>query len=491
MNGIIHRFSPVVGVALGIGSVLLSNWLAAPDGTELPFTLIVVLAVALAGLGLGLWAAFATYLAGAVTLVVVILGEPAGSRLQYSDVVRLIAFAVGSAAIVYLTWRADVARETASRALATSREAEALAEGQHRAVEQTREELDQALEQAERERARLQEVAEAIPEPLIVYDPSLRGTFGNRAALQLFGRSFVERPIDEWGRMTDPRDEHGVPLERGDWPQVVAQTHAVQRRLVLRIPMSGKDVIVDVEGTPIPGGGAVLLLRDVGKEEDERRRLSRFASFVAHELRNPLAVAKARIELALRDADHLHSQRDARALAPSSRSTPRSAFSSGSSSTRARTAGSVEAVREPFELSARRSARRSSGCVRPGRSARSQVSLPPGMRVIGDRQLTELAITNLLTNANRYSEAEAPIHVEVERGRPRDPARARRRPGRRRRCGAAAVPSTAWPPAVGSAWVVPRARVDGGDGRIGQPRAAAPAGGLRAALAIGDREPLG
>ena len=65
--------------------------------------------------------------------------------------------------------------------------------------------------------------------------------------------------------------------------------------------MSGRDVIADTEGTPIPGGGAVLLLRDIGKEEDERRRLSRFASFVAHELRNPLAVAKARIELAQRD----------------------------------------------------------------------------------------------------------------------------------------------------------------------------------------------
>jgi signal transduction histidine kinase len=64
--------------------------------------------------------------------------------------------------------------------------------------------------------------------------------------------------------------------------------------------MSGRDLLVDVEGTPIPDGGCVLLLRDVGKEVDERRRLSRFASFVAHELRNPLAVAKARIELANR-----------------------------------------------------------------------------------------------------------------------------------------------------------------------------------------------
>ena len=63
-----------------------------------------------------------------------------------------------------------------------------------------------------RERARLEEVAESIPEPLIVYDDMQRGTYGNRAAMRLFGRSFVERSVDEWGRMTDPRDDHGMEL---------------------------------------------------------------------------------------------------------------------------------------------------------------------------------------------------------------------------------------------------------------------------------------
>ena len=183
---------------------------------------------------------------------------------------------------------------------------------------------------------------------------------------------------------------------------------------MLRIPMSGKDVIVDVEGTPIPGGGAVLLLRDVGKEEDARRRLSRFASFVAHELRNPLAVAKARIELALRDAtistrSATHATRALESVDSAIGILERLELYS-----RADT-GSVEAVREPFELSPALGAAierfRATGAERE-----VQVSLQPGVRVLGDRQLTELAITNLLTNANRYSAAEAPIHVEVDAG---------------------------------------------------------------------------
>lgn len=412
---LLRRSSPVlVGAALGVGSVLLGNWLAAPDGTELPFTIIIVLAVALAGLGLGVRAALACAITGAVTLAVVVAGEPAASRIGYSDFVRIAAFAIGSAAIVFLSWRADVARTVGARALAASRDAEAAAGAQRGAVEQAREELNRALDQAERERARLEEVAEAIPEPLIVYDASARGTYGNRAALRLFGRSFVERPIDEWGRMTDPRDEHGAALERDDWPQVVAQAQPVQRRLILRIPMSGRDVIVDVEGMPIPGGGAVLLMRDVGKEEDARRRLSRFASFVAHELRNPLAVAKARIELSLRDAtissrSATHAQRALESVDSAIGILERLELYS-----RADT-GSVEAVREPFELAPALGA-----AIERFRAAGTDrevlVSLAPGVRVIGDRQLSELAITNLLTNANRYSTPDAPIHVEVEAG---------------------------------------------------------------------------
>jgi signal transduction histidine kinase len=47
-----------------------------------------------------------------------------------------------------------------------------------------------------------------------------------------------------------------------------------------------------------------------------------------------------------------------------------------------------------------------------------QVSLTASVRVVGDRQLAEQAITNLLTNADRYAEPATPIHVEVSDGDP-------------------------------------------------------------------------
>jgi signal transduction histidine kinase len=405
---------PLLGALIGTVAALFAIYLGTIDQLVLPYTVIVVLAVALSGLALGSVAAAAAFVAGAAGLVVHAILDQHGTELMFSDVVRIIAFLIGCPAIVYLVHRAEVARRDAARVLAASREATSTASAHGAALEAARQELDAALGSAERERARLEEVAEAIPEPLIVYDDALQGTYGNRAALRLFGRSFVERPMDEWARVTEPRDAQGRQLSRDEWPQVVAQSAPYRGRVLLRIPMSGRDMLVDVEGTPIPGGGAVLLLRDVGQEEDARRRLSRFASFVAHELRNPLAVAKARIELALRDTTApqrtlTHATRALESVDAAIGILERLELYSRADS------GSVEAAREPFELGpaivAAIERLRTEGSTR--QVLRSGVE---DVRVLGDRQLAEQVITNLLTNANRYSTPGTPIHLEVDVG---------------------------------------------------------------------------
>ena len=129
---------------------------------------------------------------------------------------------------------------------------------------------------------------------------------------------------------------------------MAAQTRALRRRMTVRLPMSGRDLLIDVEGTPIPGGGAVLLLRDVGREEDERRRLSHFASFVAHELRNPLAVARARIELSQREAQIPERSTTHGARALESVEAAIAVLERLEMYSRAES-GVVEAVNEPFE----------------------------------------------------------------------------------------------------------------------------------------------
>jgi signal transduction histidine kinase len=404
----------LAGAAIGLSTAVGGAFIAGPELRGLPYTVLLVLAVALVGLVLGARAATWAYAAGVIVVVVTVLGAGLDVDLRLSDVVRLAAFILGTPIVVFLVHRTELARREAAEALRLSHAAEAAAAEERQRLEVARREVDAALVGAERERARLEEVAEAIPEPLVVYDDALRGTYGNRAALRLFGRAFVERPLEEWARASDPRDERGRPLPREEWPQVVAQREALRRRLILRVPMSGRDVLVDVEGTPIPGGGAVLLLRDVGKEEEDRRRLSRFASFVAHELRNPLAVAKARIELAQRDP----------ALSERATGHSRRALESVDAAigilerlelySRADT-GSIEASRERFDLRPALGAAIERLRAR-GSEREVHVAMPSRVSVVGDRPLTEQAITNLLTNADRYSTPGRPIHVEVSDG---------------------------------------------------------------------------
>jgi signal transduction histidine kinase len=402
----------LIGAALGAGTALLAALLAAMEPDRLPYTIFLVLAIGLLGLMLGFVAALWAFIAGTIVIVVIALTQP--GAWMVSDIVRLAAYAAGSPAILYLVHRAERDRRLAGIALAASDAARRQADAERERLDGARRAVDEALGAAERERARLEEVAEAIQEPLIVYDDQLRGAYGNRAALRLFGRSFVERPLDDWARATDPRDASGARLERDEWPQIMAQREPFRRRLLLRIPMSGRDVMVDTEGTPIPGGGAVLLLRDVGKEEDERRRLSRFASFVAHELRNPLAVAKARIELARRDPALAgraagHTLKALESVDAAIGILERLELYSRADS------GHVEARREAFALGPAVAAAIERLRAR-GSDRQVLTDVADGIMVLGDRPLSEQAITNLLTNADRYSRPGSAIHVEVVDG---------------------------------------------------------------------------
>jgi signal transduction histidine kinase len=398
-----------------MGLALLGILLAGSEGRHLPYTILLVLAIGIVGLALGGLAALSTWIIGSATVIVAVVLQPGGVQsLTSGDFIRFGAFLFVSPVLVYLVNRAETARHEAADALAASRATEARLEAERERLAAAGRIIENARAAAERDRARLEEVAEAIPEPLIVYDDAARGTYGNRAALRLFGRSFVERSVDEWGRSTEPRDEHGEPIPRDEWPQLVAQARPVRRRVVLRIPMSGREVMVDVEGTPIPGGGAVLLLRDVGKEEDERQRLSRFASFVAHELRNPLAVAKARTELSQRDPQlptraRNHGQRALESIDAAIGILERLELYSRAD------AGSVEAVREAFELAPALGSAIERLRAR-GSEREVRVTLAPGVRVLGDRPLSEQAITNLLINADRYSTPDEPIEIDVEVG---------------------------------------------------------------------------
>jgi signal transduction histidine kinase len=350
--------------------------------------------------------------AGTVAIALVAALDP--SALRSPDALRLASFIVLAPVIILLARGLQVALEQAEAARDAAVEAQRELTARRVELERIHAELSAAWRQADEIRARLEEVAEAIPEPLVVFDAEARGTYANRAALRTFGRSFSERSVDEWARLSEPRDERGAALDRSEWPQLRGAREAFSRRLLVRLPMSGRDLLIDVEGTPVPDGGCVLLLRDVGKEVDERRRLSRFASFVAHELRNPLAVAKARIELGQRNGGEARAGQDHGARALESVDAAIGILERLELFSRAE-AGRLEAVREPFDLRAAVAAGLERLTAR-GSERRVDVAVSGTTQAIGDRHLAEQAITNLLINADRYSEGDTPIRVSIRGG---------------------------------------------------------------------------
>jgi signal transduction histidine kinase len=400
----------VLGAVLGGAAAWTSLWLASSTAQSAPFVVLVVLIITLVGLSLGAIPALLAYVVAGVILLVASLPPP-GETMAEPDVLRLMVFAFGSPVVIVLGLRSEWQQRADRAAVQASSAAQQQANEAKVAADAARLQLRDALELVDRERERLAEVAQAIPEPLIVYGADGLGRFANNAALRVFGRSFYDRPLDQWARVVEPRDEGGRPLPRDEWPQLRARSGPLRRRVLVRLPMSGRDLLVEVEGTPLPDGGAVLLLRDVGKEVDERRRLSRFASFVAHELRNPLAVAKARIELANRGREAVRGvDHGARAL--DSVDAAIGILERLELFSRAE-AGRLEAGQEPFDL--REAAGAGIERLRALGSEREVRVVAHGAPVVlGDRGLTEQAITNLLTNAERYSQPGAPVDVEID-----------------------------------------------------------------------------
>ena len=400
----------LIGAAAAAAAVLLARI----GGVSTPFTVVLVLVVALVGLGLGAASALYAYVAAAVVTIAMATVPSTTTGLNLADIVRFGAFVIGSPLVVLLALRAERQQQVMREARDAIAASEERLDEERSAAIAARREADVALQRAERERRRLEEVAESIPEPLVVYDEAGVGSYANKAALRLLGRSFFDRTPADWARAAEPRDERGSPLPEAEWPQLAAQTASVRRRLLVRLPMSGRDLLTDVEGTPIPGGGCVLLLRDVGREEDERRRLSRFASFVAHELRNPLAVARARIELlerepALPERAGLHGIRAMESVEAAIAILERLEMYSRAD------AGMVEAEDSPFDVQQALVAALERLRAR-GSERQVQVRATNHALAQGDRRLTEQAITNLLTNADRYSTPNAPIRVEIEDG---------------------------------------------------------------------------
>ncbi|WP_052336881.1 sensor histidine kinase [Nocardioides alkalitolerans] len=223
------------------------------------------------------------------------------------------------------------------------------------------------------------------------------------------GRILLRNPAAEMVYPTDgseraPYDAEGrrVPPERYPSTLALAGTEA-RDRLTMRPDDGSPDVVVDVAAIPLPTtpgepARAVVVVRDITAEHQQRLELSAFAGVVAHDLKNPLAAVDGWVEML--DEELEDGGTPPRAL------TAQAVTKIGSASTRMRSlirhllqhATSQDAALELADVPLTELARD----VVDGRDAAGGVTVLELPAVHGDRGMLRQLLDNLVGNALKY-----------------------------------------------------------------------------------------
>lgn len=266
---------------------------------------------------------------------------------------------------------------------------------------------------AERERDTLRRLLESLEDAVVLADAGGSVSFANRAAVRLLGPlkrkgaslvDAVERLSDEWAMRTREALAAGgraAPLE-------CAVGEGAERR-ILRV---GFLPLEEEKGEP---AGLALTVRDVTREVELHRMKSNFASSVSHELKTPLSSMKAFLEMLL-DGD-IEGEEERRAtLQRLQDETDRLARLIQNLLHLSRLEAGVTKVErrrvDVGELLERLRDRMAPLALDKRQTLVFDVSdfLPA---VTGDPQLLEQALTNLVSNAIKYTPEGGSIRVEA------------------------------------------------------------------------------
>jgi PAS domain S-box-containing protein len=266
---------------------------------------------------------------------------------------------------------------------------------------------------------RLRAILASIAEGVVVTDPNGRVVSMNAAIERLggwseqevLGRSFIDvYPV------LDPR---GRPIPGPDR----LLTKAIERRQIatsrgFQLSLITKDdrrVPVSVAASPVldPRGeliGGVAVLRDVSYEREVDELKSSLISTVSHELRTPLTMIQGFSELLL--ARELGEEQSRRALEQINTSAERLSRLINDLLTVSRLdSGKLEIRPEPVDLDTVLIE-----IVGPFQEARQiHVDVDGVSRVLADRDKLVQILTNLVSNAVKYSPPEAPVSVTATR----------------------------------------------------------------------------
>ncbi|HMQ30047.1 MAG TPA: ATP-binding protein [Chloroflexaceae bacterium] len=158
------------------------------------------------------------------------------------------------------------------------------------------------------ERRKLNTVVTSIAEGVVLCDANGRLTLANESALALLGLDSLpfEQPLAAMPDFYGMRDLEGRPLELAQLPfaRALAGELFQDYRLQLR-GASGDETVMSFSGAPARADdgsieGAVVVFRDVTASQKLERAKDEFLAVAAHELRSPLAAVRSYADLLLR-----------------------------------------------------------------------------------------------------------------------------------------------------------------------------------------------
>ena len=279
----------------------------------------------------------------------------------------------------------------------------------------------QAEEAIEQERQRLQALVDASPVGIVLADADGRLLLVNREAERIFGYSPIEADSGWYDRAVRRRPDGSVyaraelPLERA-----LRQGETVRAEEVWFELSDGRIVPTLTNATPVYAAsgeiaGAIAIIQDITPLEEVEKVRSEFLGMVTHELKTPLTAIKGSAATALGTARPLDAAqvRELFEIINGQADRLRELVDDLLDMTRIE-AGSLSIDPEPLDLRTVVEETLATFFRTVGlREVR--LELPDALPLVkADRGRIGQVMTNLLTNAAKFSPSEAPITISAE-----------------------------------------------------------------------------
>jgi PAS domain S-box-containing protein len=314
--------------------------------------------------------------------------------------------------------RLDLARDLARRAALAVDNARLYQRAQRAAEDEGR-----FRAAAEEQGGELNSVIEAIADGVFVCDGNMRITRANAAALRYLGLDpglALDQPAD-YVPLIEPRTPDGAPIPVEDSPLArgLRGETSDNFRAVLRHAATGEELHVRCSYAPIRDAageitGAVAVMTDIEALHAVERQKDDLLWVASHELKTPITALRATLQLTTRRLRGAGQDDMAQSLEPLLGQVDRLTALVNDLLDVARTqSGALDLQPATMDLAA--ISRRLTEAMQATTDSHTlTVTAPEALLVPGDEGRIEQVITNLISNAIKYSPQGGPIGIRVQ-----------------------------------------------------------------------------